>query len=191
MVSPEQVLDFWCDDVGPKGWYIRDDALDQTIRDRFMPLWESLRDGGLHDWLTKAKPALAYLIVADQFPRNMFRDDGRAYSTDKLARAAAKMALDHEFDLKIDLPMRQFFYMPLMHSECLTDQDRCVRLMHTRMGEMTENSLLHARAHRDIIRTYGRFPARNDALGRANTSKEEAFVQDSGYAGILGKLQSA
>ena len=81
------------------------------------------------------------------------------------------MAIGRDWDLRIDVPARQFFYMPLMHSENLIDQDRCVRLMKTRMPE-AEGSLLHARAHREMIRRFGRFPFRNAALGRPTTKPE-------------------
>ena len=128
-MDPQQVIDFWVSEVGEAGWYVQEDALDQKIRDRFMSTWEEARDGKLHSWLASAEGALGFLIVTDQFPRNMFRNDPRAFSTDAKARAAAKQAIDLRFDMKTPEPERQFFYLPMMHSECLTDQDRCVRLM--------------------------------------------------------------
>ena len=79
MVGPNEVLEFWLDEVGPKGWYAVDDALDAEIRKRFMPVWEAARDGGLSLWLTYPSGALAYLIVTDQFPRNMFRGEAEAF----------------------------------------------------------------------------------------------------------------
>ncbi len=190
-MDPQQVVDFWVNDVGPNGWYLQDDALDQTIRDRFLTTWESARAEELHGWQADAQTALAYLILTDQFPRNMFRNDPRAFATDGLARAAAKHAVDLEWDQRVPEPERQFFFLPLMHSECLTDQDRCVRLMLARMPETGDANVLHARAHREIIRRFGRFPFRNFALSRAVTPEETQFLEHGGYGEIVRELQAA
>ncbi|WP_281981932.1 DUF924 family protein [Thalassorhabdomicrobium marinisediminis] len=181
MVTPEQVLSFWVDEVGPKGWYDVDPALDATIRDRFEETWRKARDGGCSTWQTSSKAALAYIVVMDQFPRNMFRGEAKAFSTDKAARAASKVSIDRNWDQKINGPERQFFYLPLMHSENLIDQDRAVRLFKSRMPEGGTSSLRHARAHRAVIRKFGRFPYRNEALGRKNTAMEEEWLHDGGY----------
>ena len=133
---------------------------------------------------------MAYLIVTDQFPRNMFRGTGRAFATDGAARAAAKAAIAKGWDRRIDPPARQFFYLPLMHSECLVDQDRCVRLMMERMPD-SEDNLLHAKAHRDVIRRFGRFPYRNEALARHDTGPEAAYLAEEGYGGTVRTLQAA
>ena len=133
MAAPEDVLSFWLDEVGPDGWYKQDDALDEEIRTRFLHAWEGARQGNYSLWLTYPSGSLAYIILTDQFPRNMFREDGRAFSTDRAAIAVAKAAIDKGWDVKIDEPARQFFYLPLMHSENLCDQERCVRMMFDRM----------------------------------------------------------
>nr|NIS42147.1 DUF924 domain-containing protein [Desulfuromonadales bacterium] len=93
--------------------------------------------------------------------------------------AAAKVAIDRGWDMRIDPPARQFFYLPLMHSECLSDQERCVRLMKERMPESQEN-LLHAKAHREVIRQFGRFPYRNAVLNRATRPDEIAYLEGGG-----------
>ena len=136
-------------------------------------------------WLTYPSGTLAYIILTDQFSRNMFRDTGKAFASDKLARAAAKAAIAKGWDKRIDGMARQFFYMPLMHSECLSDQDRCVRLMKERMPDGGDANLVHARAHREVIRQFGRFPTRNKALSRAMTVPEAAFVDQGGYRRAL------
>jgi uncharacterized protein (DUF924 family) len=189
MVGPNEVLEFWLDEVGPKGWYAVDDALDAEIRKRFMPVWEAARDGGLSLWLTYPSGALAYLIVTDQFPRNMFRGEAEAFSLDPIALAVAKRAICKEWDTKIDGPARQFFYLPLMHSENLCDQDRCIRLLVERMPNGGEGNIVHAQAHREVIREFGRFPYRNDALSRTNTLSEIAYVDKGGYGHTLRQLQ--
>lgn len=186
----DEVIEFWLSEVGPKGWYISTEALDQKIRNKYMDLWSQALNGGLHEWTSDPRGALAYLLVTDQFPRNMFREDPRAFATDPRARAVAKHAVDVGFDMKIEEPERQFFYLPLMHSECLTDQDRCVRLILTRMPKDGGSNLLHARAHRRVIRRYGRFPYRNNALARCSSEDEKTFLEQSGYGGIVEELKS-
>ncbi len=189
MADPEDILAFWLDEVGPKGWYQGSEALDQKIRDRFEKAWMEAQDGACGLWLTYASGSLAYIILADQFSRNMFRGTCQAFVSDCAARAVAKAAIAKGWDLKIDEPARQFFYMPLMHSESLCDQDRCVRLMKERMPETGEDNLLHAQAHREIIRRFGRFPYRNDALQRESTQAETAFLENGGYGEMLRALK--
>jgi uncharacterized protein (DUF924 family) len=190
MTGPDEILAFWLDEVGPKGWYEQSDALDDKIRSRFMETWEGACEGRFSLWLTYPTGALAYIILTDQFPRNMFRGEGRAFASDRIALAAAKSAIERGWDLRIDEPARQFFYLPLMHSENLCDQDRSVRLICGRMPQNRESNLLHARAHREVIRRFGRFPYRNDALSRADTEPERAFMAHGGYGATVRALQA-
>lgn len=190
MVGPEDVLIFWLDEIGPAGWYSSTDELDQKINTRFGATWKRAMDGGLAKWLTYPNGALAYVILLDQFPRNMFRGEGKAFASDKIAIAAAKMAIHHSFDMRIDEPARQFFYLPLMHSENLCDQERCVRMMLSRMPQTGEANLVHAKAHREIIRMFGRFPYRNEALSRNYTTPEREFVANGGYSHTMQELQA-
>ncbi|MGB3245767.1 MAG: DUF924 family protein [Sulfitobacter sp.] len=190
MVGPDEILKFWLDEVGPKGWYEVSDTLDETIRTRFGATWEAACEGNFSLWLTYPSGTLAYIILMDQFPRNMFRGTGKAFSSDRASLTVAKAAINHGWDLKIDEPARQFFYLPLMHSENLCDQDRCVRLMCERMPEGGESNLLHAQAHREVIRQFGRFPYRNDALDRDSTECENVYVADGGYGSTVRQLQA-
>ncbi len=190
MTTPQEVLAFWIDEVGPEGWYKSDPALDDEIRSRFLDTWQKAKAGGLTSWMSNAPDVLAYVILTDQFPRNMFRGEGIAFSTDKAALAAAKCAIDKGWDMRIDEPQRQFFYLPLMHSESQMDQDRCVRLMLTRMPKGGRSNLLHAKAHREVIRRFGRFPYRNAALSRTDTSPEQAFHKAGGYGALVRELQA-
>jgi uncharacterized protein (DUF924 family) len=189
MSTVDDVLSFWLEEVGPKGWYQPDPDLDATIRDRFQRLWEKARDGRLTNWTSCPNGCLAFLIVTDQFPRNMFRGDGRSFETDELAKTAACRAIDRGWDMRVAEPERQFFYLPFMHSECLSEQDRGVRLIAERM--QTGDNLIHARAHREIIRRFNRFPYRNDALGRETTAQEQAFLEGGSYGAVLRDLQDA
>ena len=190
MVNPEDVLSYWLDEVGHESWYKGGDALDAEIRKKFETTWNAARDGALSLWLTYPSGTLAYIILTDQFPRNMFRDTAKAFATDAVARAAAKSAIAKGWDMRIDEPARQFYYVPLMHSECLADQERSVRLILTRMPKHGESNLLHAKAHREVIRKFGRFPYRNDVLERETPASEQAYLRDGGYGTTVRELQS-
>jgi uncharacterized protein (DUF924 family) len=190
MVSPQYVLEFWLDRVGPSGWYNADDAVDAEISTQFGSAWEAAREGSLGLWLTYPSGALAYLIVTDQFSRNMFRGEAAAFLLDPLALAVAKLSISKGWDLKIDPPARQFFYVPLMHSENLCDQSRCIRLLRERMPDDGGSNLVHARAHREEIRQFGRFPHRNEALSRMDTRAERAYAAQGGYGATLRQLQA-
>jgi uncharacterized protein (DUF924 family) len=185
------ILDFWLEEVGPEGWYAADEALDGTIRDRWRADWEAARGGGLDHWQASPPGALAFILLTDQFPRNMFRDDPRSFATDALALRAAGKAIHRRWDLRLPEPGRQFFYLPLMHAETQSDQDRCVRLVITRLPETGTENLLHARAHRAVIRRFGRFPHRNAALGRETTPEERAYLDAGGYGAVVRELTSA
>jgi uncharacterized protein (DUF924 family) len=190
MGNPDDVLAFWLDEVGPAGWYEGGAELDEKIRQKFKGLWQDAADGALSLWLTFPTGTLAYIILTDQFSRNMFRGTAKAFCTDKLARAAAKSAISKGWDMRIDEPARQFFYLPLMHSECLADQERSVRLILTRMPNEGGSNLLHAKAHREVIRKFGRFPYRNEALSRQTPQSEAAYLKKGGYGSTVRELQS-
>jgi uncharacterized protein (DUF924 family) len=191
MSTPEEILAFWLDEVGPQGWYDGGEELDARIRERFQAAWEKACEGANSLWLTYPSGALAYIILMDQMPRNMFRGTARAFSSDRAALEVAKCAVDKGWDLRIDEPARQFFYLPMMHSENQADQDRCVRLMATRMAKSGAANLLHAKVHREVIRRFGRFPYRNEALSRATTEQEKAFFAAGGYGEVLRQLSAA
>ncbi len=187
MTSAADLLSFW-EEAGPDAWYKQDDAFDQAIRDRFGATWQAAHDGQLEDWATDARGVLALIILLDQFPRNMFRNDPRAFATDAQARDVAGKMLAQGWDQEIEGEMRQFAYMPFMHSEEIAHQDICVDLMEQRMEE--GNNDLHAEAHREIIRRFGRFPFRNEALGRESTDAEKDFIENGGYGAIVRELEA-
>ena len=190
MTSPEEVLEFWLDELGPSKWYKASDELDTTIRDRFENAWQNALEGTYGLWLTYPSGTLAYILLMDQFPRNMFRDDPRSFEADQYALAASKLAIQNGWDTRIDEPARQFFYLPLMHSENLCDQERCIRLLIERMPEAGAENLFHARAHREVIRQFGRFPYRNSVLSRASTGSEQTYLKQGGYGSTVRELQA-
>lgn len=191
MQKPEEVLRYWLDEIGPEGWYSASAALDAEIRSKFLSSWEGAMDGACGLWLTYPVGTLAYIVLTDQFPRNMFRDTEQAFASDRHARAACKVAVTRDWDQRISEPARQFFYLPLMHSENLVDQDRCVRLVAARMARDQSDNLLHAQAHRDVIRQFGRFPFRNLALGRVSTPAEQTWLAAGAYGSALRALRDA
>ena len=171
-MSYGDILTFWLAEVGEKGWFEVNENLDKTIRDPFYVSWIELCAGSFGLWSTYPSGAVGYILHADQFSRNMFRGHGNEFASDRMGIAAAKSSLKRGWDLRIDEPVRQFFYLPLMHSENLSDQDRCVRLVLKRMPQMGVQTLSHAKADRDIICQFGRFPCRNDGLHRPKTQAE-------------------
>lgn len=177
--SANDVLAFWRA-AGEDKWFTKDDAFDRAIRDNFLPAYEAAAAGKLNDWAKTPEGALALIIVLDQFPRNLFRNDARAFASDPLALAAAQRAIAAGFDKKIEHDLIPFLYMPLMHSETLADQSQCVDLFRSYGND---NNLKFAAIHRDIIERFGRFPHRNAVLGRATTPEEQAFLDSGGFAG--------
>lgn len=173
-LSPRDVIDYWLG-VGEAKWYSVDLALDADVNARFGALWRAAKDGELSDWENSVEGALGLLILLDQFPRNMFRGQGQAFSTDAMARDVALRALSRGYDLAFPARARIFFYLPLMHSENPADQDMCVHLVQTRLGSASAN-LSFAIGHRETIRKFGRFPMRNAALGRVSSADEAAYI---------------
>ncbi len=188
-MTRDEVRDFWLREIGEEGWYKGGAEIDAACR-RFLPLVEAAREGGLLDWLDGPDGALAYLILTDQFPRNLYRGSALSFAADARARAAARRAVDEDWDMATPMPERQFFYMPLNHSEDIADQDLCVRLMAARIPDGAEH-VLHARAHREVIARFGRFPFRNAALGRETTAAEQAFLDAGAYPALVKAMQAA
>lgn len=176
----DEVLAFWFEELTYEDWFGGGADLDEKIRSRFLDLYERLKAGFDIARTDDARTALAAVIVLDQFPRNMFRGTPAAFATDDLALGIARHALDREFDSQLDEGARSFLYMPLMHSEVLADQERCVDLFRS-LGT-NESGLKYAIEHRDIVAKFGRFPHRNRILGRESTEDEIEFLKEhAGY----------
>ena len=175
IASAPKVLDFWFKETPSDRWFAADPEFDAVIRKRFLETWEAARDGKLSDWEDVAAGAFALIIVLDQFPRNMFRGAPEAFSTDAQARSVAGRAIAQGYDLQAPVGVRNFFYLPFMHSENMADQDRSVELIGERCSK-DHYAYPFALDHREIVRRFGRFPARNAALGRVSTPDETAFL---------------
>ena len=179
MTSPADIITFWTD-AGWDRWYAKNDAFDAEIRARFVPAYEAARDGALASWEDSDDGMLALILLLDQFPRNLFRNDPRAFATDAAACALAKRAIDRGVGDRVDPQLRQFVYMPLMHSEEFADQEHCCALFRA-TGDA--DNMKYADIHADIIRRFGRFPHRNAVLGRDTTAEEQAFLDAGGFKG--------
>ncbi len=179
--TPADVIAFWRQ-AGPERWYAKDDAFDAQIRDGFLGAHEAASRGELWDWEDTGEGALALLILLDQMPRNLYRGSAHAFATDAAALNVAGRALERGYDAQAFGFLRQFFYLPFMHAEDPGAQERCVALFAS-AGEGFENNLKFAILHRDIITRFGRFPHRNDALGRLTSADERLFLNAGGFAG--------
>lgn len=174
-VKPQDVLDFWTNEVGEDRWFDGGSQIDTLITERWRGAWEAARRGEFASWQDGKEGALALVLILDQFPRNMFRDRADAFATDAQARATAERAIDRGFDRATDEKLRLFFYMPFMHSEHMADQDKSVALFAERLGK-EHKQYFYALEHRAEIARFGRFPSRNHALGRPTTDDEHEFL---------------
>ena len=179
VANAAEVVEFWREAGGDK-WFAKNAAFDADIRRRFLPTYEAAAAGKLAAWQETAQGTLALLILLDQFPRNMFRGQARAFATDPQAMAVTAHAIIRGFDAQVPPELRAFFYVPFEHSENLVDQQHGIAL-YKAAGDA--DGLKWAKLHADIIRRFGRFPHRNPALGRATTPEEQAFLDGGGFAG--------
>lgn len=179
--TPDEALRlvaFWRK-AGRELWFAKDAAFDALFAESFIGLYELAAKGQLDHWTSTPRGSLALIILLDQFPRNAFRGQAKAYATDAHARRIATLATGWGQDLMIDLDLRVFVYMPFGHSESLAD--------HVRGGELLEHMgspyTDHARKYRAVIEQFGRFPHRNPILGREPTGAEEEFLRNGGFSG--------
>ncbi|HLL26115.1 MAG TPA: DUF924 family protein [Xanthobacteraceae bacterium] len=177
VATSKQALAFWRK-AGPKRWFKADPEFDHKILEKFLVTYQAAELGKLAHWEDEAEGALALVIVLDQFPRNMFRGTARAFATDPLARDAAKRAIERKFDRKIKLAERQFLYLPFEHSESLADQKTALKLF---KATKDKEWVRWAKLHYDVIERFGRFPHRNEILGRVSTPEEIDFLDKGGF----------
>ncbi len=172
-----EVLDYWYTTLTPEQWWKRDEAVDADVTERFAAAYVQLATNVPEQWLASPLGRLAAVIVLDQFPRNMFRDDPRAYATDKMALEIARETINSGDDQRLAPAQRSFLYMPFQHSEDGATQARSVELFQS-LGDTDQ--LDFAQKHKQIIDRFGRFPHRNAVLGRENTVEEGAFLKEPG-----------
>lgn len=180
-MSPEIIINFWFAESSQDFWFNSTPELDAQLRDRFIDTWLAAAEGKLREWEESPDGALALAIILDQFPLNMFRGQPLTYSTDSQARKVARAAIDKGFDQKLTNDQKAFLYLPFMHSEEMADQERSVELFNQPELEQSYRFALH---HQNIVQRFGRFPHRNETLGRHSTPEElEYLASDEAFRG--------
>ena len=184
-MDPAEITGFWLDEIDPAQWWKKDVAFDDGMRRRFGAVLRAALQGDCEHWVygadAHAWSALAYVILLDQFPRNIYRDWPEAFAQDPRALAASKHAVSRDWHDRIDRLGGVFMILPLEHSESLADQAQCLRLMKPLSERFEEPAFLDAaQRHYDVIARFGRFPHRNAILGRPSTPEEEEFLKEPG-----------
>jgi uncharacterized protein (DUF924 family) len=188
MSRAETILGFWFGnpdkaDYGKQKavWFQKKPEFDAELTNRFLEDYQKAATGHLDDWLNAAETSLALILLLDQFPRNMFRDTPQAFATDNQALTAAKYAVAQGYDCELLPVQRWFIYLPFEHSENLADQRLCVKLFQQLKDDVnSDQAIASALRHIEIIERFGRFPHRNQILGRVSTPEEEEFLQQPG-----------
>lgn len=175
--KPDHVLHFWFETLRPEDWYRSDPGLDDFVREKLGALHDLAVQGALERWQETPEGVLALIILLDQVPRNIHRGGPRAFASDSLAREVLAQALREGQDKRLTKRKRVFLYLPLMHSEKLSDQEQSVALFRA-LG--IESNLDYAVRHRDVIQRFGRFPYRNAILDRESTADEQEYLDQPG-----------
>ena len=180
-MEAEEVIDYWFSDRMRKSWFSSTVELDREIKQRFEIVWEQARIGELDGWKSSASGALALVIILDQFPLNMFRGEAKGFSTESKAIEVSLYAIEKGYDKELAAEQLGFLFMPLMHSEKMEHQDLSVEMY--RRHNLKAN-IQFAEHHRGIVEKYGRFPHRNEILGRVSTAAELEYLQsDAAFKG--------
>jgi uncharacterized protein (DUF924 family) len=171
-MHPSIILNFWFSKENNTKWFIKSEDFDSLIIKKFSTIYNKAAHGNLESWEETSDGILALIIILDQFPRNMFRTSTQSFATDAKALTLAKGAIAKGMDKELAAEQQRFLYMPFMHSENLKDQDISVALF--AKDKMSYN---YAVRHREIIQKFGRFPHRNNLLGRKSTKEEIDFLE--------------
>lgn len=176
-VGYQDVIAFWFDELTPQDWFNGGDDIDQLIKERFAQVHSAAAQGELYTWRDSALGRLAEIIVLDQFSRNIGRDTSQAFAADPMALVLAQEAVAGGYDHQLNDQQKSFLYMPYMHSESLVIHEQAVELF-SQTG--LEHNLDFEFKHKVIIEKFGRYPHRNQILGRVSTEEELAFLQQPG-----------
>ncbi len=162
-------------------WFVKSNHFDNEVREQFLELWQQAKDGSLKSWEETPEGVLALIILLDQMPRKMFRDQPASFETDGKALHLAKQAILKEHDMNLHPVQRWFMYLPFEHSESIRDQEISVELFSELQTLMPDSQVLdYAERHRKIIARFGRFPHRNKILQRKSTPEETEFLKQPG-----------
>ncbi|GAD88116.1 hypothetical protein VHA01S_003_01920 [Vibrio halioticoli NBRC 102217] len=176
-LSHSDVLHYWFTELAPQDWFRSNPDVDLQIKQRFMSLHQQAVQCELADWRVSASGRLAEIIVLDQFSRNLYRQSALAFANDSLALALAQEAVSLGVDKTLPLSQRSFLYMPYMHSESLLIHQHGLQLF--TQSNLENNRAFHLK-HTAILQRFGRYPHRNQALGRVSTPEEVAFLSQPG-----------
>jgi len=168
------VIDFWFTEIKPENWWVKDQAFDQMIKDRFYDLLQAAKQCELFSWRATSLGRLAEIILLDQFSRNIYRDTPAAFAQDNLALVLTQEGISVNADQSLDNSQKAFFYMPCMHSESKLMHEIAVQLF---SSPGMESNLDFEYKHKKIIDRFGRYPHRNEILGRQSTEDELAFLE--------------
>ena len=176
-MSPDDIIEFWFEEIDQSLWWKKDESFDQQIIERFSHIHHQVAKGELFEWHFTPKGALAEIIILDQFSRNMFRDAARAFAYDGMALILSQEAIAAEFDRELSAEENSFLFMPFMHSE-----SRQIHELALKLYERNEipSSLEFEIKHKTIIDRFGRYPHRNAILGRESTAEEIEFLKQPG-----------
>lgn len=177
MKEPSSVLRFWFEELTPTDWFKKSDRVDELIRTEFGPTHARAASGELFSWRKDAHGRLAEILVLDQFSRNIFRNQARAFASDSMALVLAQEAVSQGLDQALKLQERAFLYMPYMHSESLAIHEIAMKLFHI---PGLENNFEFEKRHYEIIQRFGRYPHRNEVLNRISTPEEVEFLKQPG-----------
>lgn len=171
----QSILDFWFRELTPAQWWTKSVRLDAEITERFSELHQAAAAGELFAWRASAEGRLAEVIILDQFSRHIYRDQPLAFASDPMALVLSQTAIEQGADSELTQPQNMFLYMPFMHSESFLIQQQGLLLF---KEANVDNSLDFAIRHHQIIARFGRFPHRNNCLGRTSSAEEVAFLQE-------------
>jgi uncharacterized protein (DUF924 family) len=173
----QTIISFWFEEINSKYWFKKDADFDQQLKLRFFKVYLAATRSELYHWRQSPMGSLAEIIVLDQFSRNFFRESAKAFEFDSLALALSQNAIEKGFDQQIPVNQRSFLYMPFMHSESLIIHDEAIKLFSIKG---LENNLKYEHQHRNIIMKFGRYPHRNQVLGRQSNQQEIEFLNNPG-----------
>lgn len=173
MIQYNEIIDFWFNEIKPKQWWIKDKAFDELIIKRFLPLHQQAMVGELYQWRETALGSLAEIIILDQFSRNMFRGKLQSFASDALALSLAQTAVCNNFQNGLEEHQISFLFMPYMHSE-----SKAIHKIAEKLFTSIDNIEFELK-HKVIIDRFGRYPHRNEILGRVSTGEELAFLQQA------------
>lgn len=178
-IEPADIIDYWFSEKSKQFWFASTPSIDKEITSKYETVWEKAASGGLSSWGETADGSVALIIILDQFPLNMFRGKAKGFKTESMAVEVALNAIDNGFDEEMDNEKLLFLFMPLMHSENLDHQNLQVYLF-----EKYNFNLEFSKHHRDLVKKFGRFPHRNEILGRMSTMEElDYLLSDNAFRG--------